>query len=156
MKSWYFSALWGIPPIIGGIPSKRVSNAEFWCFLSCTSQQTFEQTMEWRLIWDARTLMWRHCNDMASNTTMHFLYLNTMAKNETGFGSIWLSKVFTSERKFSIYIAISHWLTPCLRWIENGSRNTSFSLYFTFSCNPSELYYSAWFRRGENNLVFPG
>ena len=71
MKSWYF-ALWGIPPIIGGIPSKRVSNAEFWCFLSCTSQQTFEQTMEWRLIWDVRTLMWRHCNDMASNATMHF------------------------------------------------------------------------------------
>ena len=34
----------GNPPITGGFPSQSASDAEIWCFLSCTYEQTIEQT----------------------------------------------------------------------------------------------------------------
>ena len=43
----------GNPPISGGFPSQRVSNAEFWCFLWCQPEEAFEKTIRLAMIWDA-------------------------------------------------------------------------------------------------------
>ena len=54
--------LWGNPPVTGGFPSLRTSDAELWCFLWCTPEQTVEQTVEFPVIWDVMTLMWHRCD----------------------------------------------------------------------------------------------
>ena len=41
----------GNPPVNGGFPSQKASDAELWCFL--WSEQTVEQTTETPVIWDA-------------------------------------------------------------------------------------------------------
>ena len=33
-------------PVTGGFPTKRESNADLWCFLSCLSKQTAEQKLD--------------------------------------------------------------------------------------------------------------
>ena len=50
----------GNPPVTGGFPSQRSSNADLWCFLGCYPEQAVQQTLDLSVIWDDFTLMWRY------------------------------------------------------------------------------------------------
>ena len=54
----------GNPSVTGGFPSQRTRNAEHWCFFGVSLNKLFEETTELLVIWDATTLIWRHCNGM--------------------------------------------------------------------------------------------
>ena len=41
----------GNPPVIGGFPSQRTGNAEFWCFICCTPERMVKQTLKLPVIW---------------------------------------------------------------------------------------------------------
>ena len=68
MKSWHgncfklLALCEGNPPVTGGFPSQRVSNAEFWCFLCCQSEFV-DQVVGFLMIWAVMTSLWCHCND---------------------------------------------------------------------------------------------
>ena len=49
--------LWGESTDHRWIPLKKASDAELWCFLSSTPEQTVEQTIETPVIWDAFVLI---------------------------------------------------------------------------------------------------
>ena len=44
------------------IPLTKASEAELWCFLSSTPEQTDEQTIETPVIWHPSRALWRHCD----------------------------------------------------------------------------------------------
>ena len=44
-------------------PRKGLIHYRFWRFHCCLPEQTIEQTVEVPVLWDATTLLWRHCND---------------------------------------------------------------------------------------------
>ena len=46
--------------------STNNSSAELWYFLWCTHEKMVEQAVGSPVIWDAVTIMWRHCNHQAS------------------------------------------------------------------------------------------
>ena len=46
----------GNPPVTGGFPSQKASNADLWCFL-WSAPEMFEQSFETPVIWDAITLI---------------------------------------------------------------------------------------------------
>ena len=48
------------PPVTGGFPSQRASNAELGYFLCHYPEQIAGETVELPVIWDTITLMWRH------------------------------------------------------------------------------------------------
>ena len=52
---------WGESTGYRWIPFTKASSADLWCFL-CTHEQSVEQTMELLVIWNAMSVMWRHCN----------------------------------------------------------------------------------------------
>ena len=47
----------GNPPVTGGFPSPKASDAELWCFLWYAPEQTVERTIETPGIWDAIALI---------------------------------------------------------------------------------------------------
>ena len=51
----------GNPPVTGGFPPQRASNAELWCVLWCMFEQTVEQAMELLVILLPMWLIWHHC-----------------------------------------------------------------------------------------------
>ena len=48
--------------ITDGFPSLRANDAELWHYICSKPEQAVEQRGELSIIWDASTLMWRHCN----------------------------------------------------------------------------------------------
>ena len=74
MPSWNGDAscntglLWG----------KYSSYAELWCIICCLTAQYFEQILQFGLIWDAVSLMWRHCNVLS----VFFMYSRQMHIHE--------------------------------------------------------------------------
>ena len=52
-----------------GFPSQRATDAVLRCFLCCQPQQTLEQTVELLVIWDAKPMIWRHCNERTNMIT---------------------------------------------------------------------------------------
>ena len=53
----YWSFFTGNSPVTWWIPLTKDSDAELWCFLWSTSEQTVEQTIETPVIWDAIALI---------------------------------------------------------------------------------------------------
>ena len=48
--------LWGNPPVTGGFPTQRTSNANVWCFLRFKPEKAFKQIVKLSVIWGAMTL----------------------------------------------------------------------------------------------------
>ena len=59
------------PSVNGGFPSQRTSNEELVFFLCYWSEQAVEQTVWLSVIWDAMTLIWRDCNEIATNIHLY-------------------------------------------------------------------------------------
>ena len=57
-----FSALLSLSagdlPVTDGFPSPMDSNTDLWYFLG-EPKHTAEQTLDWQVIWDAMTVIWR-------------------------------------------------------------------------------------------------
>ena len=56
----------GNPPV-DGFPSQRASNIKLGCFSDISLNKLFEPTTEMRVIPDAMTFMWHHCNGQAKS-----------------------------------------------------------------------------------------
>ena len=53
------------------VPLQRDSNADVWCcFFCCQSEQTVEQTLDWQVIRDTMTVIWRRRNELIINQSM--------------------------------------------------------------------------------------
>ena len=57
----YWPLLWGIhrSPVI---PSEKANKTELCCYIWCHPEETAEHMVVMPMIWDAITLVWRHCN----------------------------------------------------------------------------------------------
>ena len=65
MKSFpHTGPLWGEPTRRKLDSHTKTSDTKHWCFLWCSCEQTFEQTVEMPVIWDAMALIvtWHQCN----------------------------------------------------------------------------------------------
>ena len=66
VTSWHGNIFFVIDPLwgesTGVFPQNRASNAELWCLLYFSSEQTVEQALELSVIRDAMMFVWRHCN----------------------------------------------------------------------------------------------
>ena len=72
----------GNPLLTGAPPLQMASKVELW-YLWWEPELIAEQKLEWQLIWDTRTLMWHHCNDLncavwvqGLNSTLTPFYFN--------------------------------------------------------------------------------
>ena len=69
--------------------SQKTSNSKLWRSLRCYFKQSVEETIEFPLIWDIITFLWRHCNEdnqcsHLKNITMHHLIYNLSdSKNDS-------------------------------------------------------------------------
>ena len=61
-RSALLAPLWRKPPVIGGFPSQRTSNAGFYVFVDVSLSKRLNKQSVCRMIWDAMTLKWRHFN----------------------------------------------------------------------------------------------
>ena len=78
LKHIYVTRPQWVKPATGGFPSHRgTSNVEFWQFYCCQPGQNVEHTIELNVIWDAMTLMWRHCNHQVLDQSIN----NDLAAN---------------------------------------------------------------------------
>ena len=68
-------------PVAGGSPHNGPVMRSL-PFLCCYAKQTIGQAVELSVIWDAMTLMWRHCNDV---------WLLLSASATTGWEPVYLS-----------------------------------------------------------------
>ena len=64
----------GNAPVIGGFLSQGANDLELRRSFCCQLKQTFVQSVEFSVIWDAKMLMWRHLNEYDINgIPMEFL-----------------------------------------------------------------------------------
>ena len=53
----------GNPPVTDGLPLQRDSNADIRCFFVLVWTNCWTN-VDWPVIWDAMTVIWRHCNEI--------------------------------------------------------------------------------------------
>ena len=63
----------GNPPVTGGFPSQRNSNADLWCFFVCL--KSVKQTLDWQVIRDGMTVIWRRCNVLWEGKLSSYFYV---------------------------------------------------------------------------------
>ena len=70
-RNWPFCA--GNSPVTGEFPSQRASSADLMLH-RCVSALNVKQTVEWPVIWDNMTFLWRHRNVLQSaKVTLMFI-----------------------------------------------------------------------------------
>ena len=58
-----------------GFSSQTAGGAVLWHCIWCQLEQTAEQIVEHRVIWDVLTLVWRHCNGNLPSCNVHYMTL---------------------------------------------------------------------------------